>query len=162
MVELREHANTCSRRMSACELVWRLTGVTTRKGPFILRPHLSQIKVKSPSSWEKVIPRQTMIYLPAALHSLPAHHLRTTQRLSLKRGPHADPADLSVARAVGYEERPAETNPIWNWPPNICLFNPRVCLLSFRLCIIHSGWPPPRIWFLFLLSEGQRICCPHP
>ena len=38
-----------------------------------------------------------------------------------------------------YEERPAETDAIWNWPPNICLFGPGVRLLSFRPCIIHSG-----------------------
>ena len=28
----------CSRRMNSCEPIWRLTGVTTRKGSFILRP----------------------------------------------------------------------------------------------------------------------------
>ena len=140
--------------MRTCEPVWRLTGVTTQKGLFILHPQLSQIRVKSSSSWEKVIPQQMMNYLPEALRSLPAHHPRTTQRLNLKRGPRADPTDLSVARVVGYEERPAETDAIRNWPPNICPSSPGAWLLSFRPCIIHSGWPLPHIWFLFPLSGG--------
>ena len=48
---------TYSRRMNACELVWRLIGVKTREGLSILHPQLLQIRVKSPSSWEKVIPQ---------------------------------------------------------------------------------------------------------
>ena len=36
-----------------------------------------------------------MNYLPTTLRSLLAHHPRTTQRLNLKRGPHADPVDLT-------------------------------------------------------------------
>ena len=128
--------------MNACELVWKLTGVKTREGLSILHPQLSRIRVKSPSSWEKVIPQQTTNYLLASLHSLTAHHPRTTQRLNLKRGPRVDPADPSVACTVGYEERPVETNAIWNWPPNMCLSGLGVWLPSFYLRIIHS-WQPP-------------------
>ena len=145
---------SCSRRMNACEPVWRLTGVKTREALSILHPQLSQIRVKSPSSWEKVIPQQKTNYLMVALRSLTAHHPRTTQRLNLKRGPCAYPADPSVERVVGYKERPVETDTIRNWPSNICLFNSGVWLLSFRLCITHSGQPPYHIWFLFSLSGG--------
>ena len=148
--------------MNACEPVWRLTGVKTRKGLSILHPQLSQIRVKIPSSWKKVIPQQTMNYLMAALRSLTVHHPRTTQRLNLKRGPHADPAYQSVVRAARYKERPAKTDAIRNWLLNMCLSNSGVWLLNFRLCITHSGSPRPAFWFLFPVSEGHRICCPHP
>ena len=110
----------CNRRMRACEPVWRLTGVTTRKGPTILHPHLSQIRVKSPSSWEKVIPQQTMNYLQEVLRSLPAHHPRTTQRLSPKRDPppppHRSNRSISgvrrlVRRETSIDRRPSELAP---------------------------------------------------
>ena len=128
MAELREHANLL--QMEAKQEEQALS---------ILHPQLSQIRVKSPSSWEKVIPQQKTNYLMVALRSLTAYHPRTTQRLNPKRGPCADPTDPLVERAVGYEERPVETDTIRNWPSNMCLFNSGVWLLSFRLCITHSG-----------------------
>ena len=140
--------------MNACEPVWRLTGVKTREGLSILHPQLGQIRVKSPSSWEKVIPQQTTNYLLVALRSLTAHHPRTTQRLNPKRGPRADPTDPSVACAAGYEERPAEIDAIQSWPSNMCLSGSGVWLLGFCPCITHLGQPLPRIWFLFPLSGG--------
>ena len=148
--------------MNACEPVWRQTGVKTCEGLSILHPQLSQIRVKSPSSWEKVTPLQTTNYLLAILCSLTTHHPRTMQRLNPKRGPCADPTDPSVVRTAGYEERPAETDAIRNWPPNMCLSLSVVWLLNFHPCITHSGQPPSRIWFLSPLFEGQRIRCPHP
>ena len=126
----------------------------THEGLSILHPKLNQIRVKSPSSWEKVIPQQTMNYLMEALCSLTVHHPRTMQRLNSKRGPCANPADPSVARAAGYKERPVETDVILNWPPNMCLYDSGVWLLSFRPCITHSGQPPSRILFLFPLFGG--------
>ena len=142
------YANTqtaCRRRINACKPVWRLTRVKNRDGLSILDPQLSQIRIKSPSSWEKVIPQQTTNYLLAALRSLTAHHLRATQRLNPKRGPRTDPVDPSVAHTVGYEERPTKTDAIRNWPPNMCLPGSGVWLLSFRWCITHSGQPPSHI-----------------
>ena len=144
----------CSRRINAYEPVWTLTGVKTRGGLSILHPQLSRIRVKSPSSWEKVIPQRMTNYLLAVLRSLTAHHPRTTMRLNPKRGPCADPADMSVACVVGYEERPVETYAIRNSPLNMCLSDSRVWLLRCCLCITHSGQPLSRIWFLFPLSGG--------
>ena len=134
----------------------------TREGLSILHSQLNQIRVKSLSLWEKVIPQQTMNYLLAPLLSLTAHHPRTTQRLNLKSGPRVDPADPSVAWAAGYEERPTEIDAIRNWPPNMFLSGLGVWLLNFCPCITHSRQPPSRIRFLFPLSGGQRICYPHP
>ena len=98
-----------------------------------------------------MIPQQTTNYLLAALRSLTAHHPRTTQRLNPKKSPRVDPTDPSVARAVGYEERPTEIDAIRNWPPNMCMSDSGVWLLSFCTCITHLGQPLPRIWFLFPL-----------
>ena len=105
-----------------------------------------------------------MSYLLEALHSLTVHHPRTMQRSNPKRGPRADPAYQSVARATGHEERPVETDATQNWPPNMCLSGSGVWLLSFRLCITHSGQPPSRIWFLFSLSRarGYVVLTPSP
>ena len=162
MTELLEHANRLQQENELLRTRLETNRGDNSKGSFVLHPQLSQIRAKSLSSWEKVIPQQTMNYLSAALRSLPAHYPRTTQSLNPKKGPRTDPTDLLVARAVEYKETPAEIDAIRNWPSNICPSGPGVWLLNFRPCIIHSWWPPPHIWFLFPLSGGQRICYPHP
>ena len=134
----------------------------TREGLSIQHPWLRQIRVKSPSLWEKVIPQQTTNYLSAALRPLAAHCPRTMQRLNPKRGPCADPANLSVVRVIWYEERPVETDAIRTWPSNMCLSGSKAWLLSFRPCITHSGQPSSYIWFIFPMFGGLRTCCPHP
>ena len=110
-----------SRRMNACEPIWRPTGIKTREGPIHPAPPTLENKGKEPILMgESDI--STTNYLPAALCSLTSHCPRTMQRLNPKNGRRSDPVDLSVARTARFKERLVETDAIRNWPPNMCSF----------------------------------------
>ena len=97
-------------------------------------------------------------YLPIALHSPVVRHPRTVRKPSAEKDLLSIPTGLLVARVVGCEERPVQTNPILNWPLSICLPGSGVWPLSFYLRSTHSGRPPPRMQHLITLSGDHTTC----
>ena len=77
IAKLRKHANRLQQENERLRTRLETNRGENSRGPIHPRPQLSQKRVKSPSSGEKVIPQQTMNYLMAALCSLTAHHPRT-------------------------------------------------------------------------------------
>ena len=97
-------------------------------------------------------------YLQIALHSPIVHHPRTMRKTSPEKDLLAIPTGLLVARVAGYEERPAGTDPIRNWPLSTCLLGLGVWPPSFYLRNTHSRWPSPRMKHFIPLSRDRMTC----
>ena len=145
MAELRDHVNHLQQENDRLRTRLESNRGENSRGLTHPAPPISGIRAKTPSCQAKVIPQQTMNYLPAAPRSLTVRYPRIMWTLSPERGPCAGPADLSAACTAGYEEKSAKTGAIRNWPLNICLCGLRVWLLSSRLFIFLLGRPRSRI-----------------
>ena len=87
MAELLEHMNRLQQENERLRTRLETNRGDNSKGSVHPASQPQPNKGKEPILMGESDPRQTMNYLPAALCSLPAHHPRITQRLSLKKAP---------------------------------------------------------------------------
>ena len=110
----------CSKRVIACELVWKRIRVKTHERATILHLRSYRIEARSPSYQAIVMQQWTMSYPLVALHYLIFHPQRTTWRLnqdeSTKRPPRRSSRSISdmhrrVLRGFNRERRRLQQAP---------------------------------------------------
>ena len=114
MVELREHANRLQQKNKRLRTRLETNRGDNSKGSVHPRPPPQPNKGKEPIFIGESDPPEDDDLSSDSSPLLARSPPQNNAEVESKKRPHADPADLSVARAVGYEERPAETNPIQN------------------------------------------------
>ena len=152
----------CGRIMSACEPGWRPTRQRNRGDLPAHILHPVPKKEKRPLYPTTLTYRRMTSYLPTALRSHAVYHPRMPWKPNPEKGPLIDLANPSVARDVGYGEKPARTDASQSQLMNMCPNGLGALPNRYHPCTLPSGLLPLHTCFSPPPSGGHRTCSHLP